>query len=59
MAIKVEIRIPDPPPPPPATFIIRHTEGQGSWELTEAEARQLCMELELKLAQLTVSREES
>ena len=56
MAVKVEMQIPDPVPPPPVEFIIRHTEGQGSWKLTEAEARQLCTELELRLAELVMIR---
>jgi hypothetical protein len=39
--ITVEENKPKPPPPPPIYYIIRSTEGHGTWNLSEKEAREL------------------
>ena len=54
--IRVTYEAPPPVPTPPATFIIRSTEGHGTWKLTEAEARQLHSALANRIAELDESR---
>jgi len=58
VSYKVEYRILDPVPPP-TEFIIRNTEGQGSWKITEADARQLYERLGEKLKELDKTRASS
>lgn len=45
MSISVERHDPPKVKQPPTTYTITHTEGHGTWELTETEAIQLFREL--------------
>lgn len=55
--MSVEMEIPEPRPVPPVMFIVRSTEGHGTWKLTEREVRQLHQELGKRLAELDGKRQ--
>lgn len=55
--IRVSYEVAPPAPPPPVTFVIRSTEGHGTWTLTETEARQLFTGLRDKITALDARRD--